>query len=202
MTDSPLLHALIIAGGMWVLKIWLDDLRSGRTGHPHPSALPGAVAAPPLAVIIAVAGALVLLGLETAGEHALGLTEKQSRMTVLFGISTLAAAIIEEVIFRGFIVVNGRGPGLRLAGIIGASLLFALLHPFLWKWEDGLIWTIDAKGWFSTGAIFAGSLWFYAVRFAGFNPGHSLLPCFAAHAAKNLGVFAIKAVQGFVDGWW
>jgi hypothetical protein len=29
-----------------------------------------------------------------------------------------------------------------------------------------------------------------------------LLPCFVAHAAKNLGVFAIKYAEGFVGGWW
>jgi len=50
--------------------------------------------------------------------------------------------------------------------------------------------------------VFAGSLWFYAVRFASWNPQRSLLPCFAAHAAKNLGVIAVKAAQGFVVGWW
>ncbi len=202
MNDSPFLLILIIAGGVWVSKIWLDDLRNRQAGRPHPGALPGATPAPRRAVVIAVAGAMVLLGLETIGENALGLTEQQSRMTILFGISTLAAAVIEEVIFRGFLVINGRGPAVRIAGIIAASLVFALLHPFLWKWEGGLVWTTDAKGWFSTGAIFAGSLWFYAVRFASFNPQHSLLPCFAAHAAKNLGVFVIKAGQGYVDGGW
>ena len=50
--------------------------------------------------------------------------------------------------------------------------------------------------------IFAASLWFYTVRFFGLNPQRSLLPCVAAHAAKNLGVFTIKYVQGFVGGWW
>jgi hypothetical protein len=29
-----------------------------------------------------------------------------------------------------------------------------------------------------------------------------LLPCFAAHAAKNLGVVAIKAALGFMGGLW
>jgi len=34
------------------------------------------------------------------------------------------------------------------------------------------------------------------------NPTRSLLPCIAAHAAKNAGVFVIKAAQGHVSGWW
>jgi hypothetical protein len=40
------------------------------------------------------------------------------------------------------------------------------------------------------------------VRFYRWNPAHSLLPCIAAHAAKNLGVIGIKAAQGFLVGWW
>jgi uncharacterized protein len=54
----------------------------------------------------------------------------------------------------------------------------------------------------STTAIAATSLWLYTVRFFGLNPQWSLLPCFVAYAAKNLGVFAIKYVEGFVGGWW
>ena len=78
-----------------------------------------------------------------------------------------------------------------------------MLHPFLWEWQQGgLVLHLGAKGWFSTAMIFAGSLWFYAVRFLPANPARSLLPCIAAHAAKNLGVFAIKYAQGFVSGWW
>ena len=53
-----------------------------------------------------------------------------------------------------------------------------------------------------TAAVFAVSLWFYTVRFFGLNPQRSLLPCFMAHATKNLGVLAIKYAQGFVGGWW
>ena len=34
------------------------------------------------------------------------------------------------------------------------------------------------------------------------NPTRSLLPCVAAHLAKNLGVVAVKYAQGFVGDWW
>ena len=60
----------------------------------------------------------------------------------------------------------------------------------------------ETKAWFSTMMIFTGSLWFYAVRFLPANRARSLLPCIAAHAAKNLGVFIIKYAQGYVSGWW
>jgi membrane protease YdiL (CAAX protease family) len=202
MTDHPLLLLLMTAAGIYVAKLWRDDCRAAATGQPNPPALPGATPASRQAVVIAVAGALGLLAVETAGEIQLGIVGEQSEITVLFGLYTLAAAIIEELIFRGYLVVQGRGTAARWAGIVGASLVFALLHPFLWRWEEGFEWTLGLKGWFSTAMIFLGSLWFYAVRFARWNPTHSLLPCFAAHAAKNLGVIAIKGAQGFLVGWW
>ena len=138
---------------------------------------------------------------ETIGEAKLGLSEQQSNLTVLFAFYTLLAAFVEEIIFRGFIVVENRGALLKWSAVFTASILFAALHPFLWEWNEGaLTWHFGAKGWFSTAAVFAASLWFYTVRFAKFNPSQSLLPCFAAHLAKNIGVIAIKAVQGHVAG--
>ncbi len=203
MSDQPLFLLLLIAAAAYVAKLWRDDCREVLAGRPNPRALPGATPAPRRALVIAVLGALVLLALETWGEIRLGIAGEQSRMTALFALYTLAAAVIEEVIFRGFIVIDGRGAAARWVGIIGASLVFAAIHPFLWNWDDdGFRWTFGLKGWFSTAAVFAGSLWFYAVRFASWNPQRSLLPCFAAHATKNLGVIAIKAAQGFVVGWW
>ena len=164
-------------------------------------ALSGATPTSRPAVIIAIMGTLILLAAETLGEIKLGIDQEQSEITVLFGLYTLVAAFIEEVIFRGYLVINDRGKFARRAAVLAASVLFAAVHPFLWEWDDGVwTWTFTAKGWFSTGAIFLGSLWFYFVRFMPTNPQHSLLPCFAAQATKNLGVFLIKGVQGFVTG--
>jgi hypothetical protein len=73
------------------------------------------------------------------------------------------------------------------------------MHPFLWVWEDsGFEWTLGTKGWFSTFFAFAGSVAFYALRFNRWNPSLSLIPCFAAHFAKNAAVIAVKASLGFV----
>lgn len=201
--EHPLLLVGLIAGTAVVARWWLADLRAARAGITTNHALPGATPAPNRAIGIAVFGALVLLGLETWGESTLGLTAQQSRMTVLAGGYSVAAAFLEELIFRGYLLVPGRVRPLLLAGVVAASAGFALLHPFLWEWTDGrLRWQPSAKAWFSTGAIFVGSLWFYCVRLLPSNPRRSLLPCIAAHAAKNLGVFAIKGAQGFVSGWW
>ena len=197
-----LLAGLIIMVGI-MARWWRDDYRAARRGNPNPRAFPGTTPANRAALLVAVAGALVLLAGETAGEYALGLSGEQTRISVLFGLYTLAAAFGEELIFRGYLVVENRGRTFLVASIGGASVLFALLHPFLWEWREGsLHFHSDPKAWFSTAAILAGSLWFYAVRFMPLNPTRSLLPCFAAHAAKNLGVLAVKYAQGFVSGWW
>jgi len=202
MSESPILIIMLVVGGIYLGRMWWEDLQAYRTGKPHPGALPGATPCSRRAVIVAVIGASILLGAETWGEILLGLDSQQSEITALFGIYTLFAALIEELIFRGYLVVTQRGTLVRWLAIVGASLVFALLHPFLWEWDGGVVLTLDAKGWFSTAAIFLGSLWFYYVRFMPSNPLHSLIPCVAAHATKNLGVFAIKGVQGFVTGWW
>jgi uncharacterized protein len=207
--NHPLLLLLMTAAGLYFGKLWRDDRRAARAGTPHPQALPGATDAPQQAVVLAVAGALGILALETAGEKALGLSAQQSTMTWLFALySVVGAPVIEEIIFRGWIVIDaeGRRPTAPLpawAGAIGASVVFAALHPFLWRWDDaGLALTLTPKGWFSTAAVFATSLWLYAARLGTWNPQRSLLPCFAAHAAKNLGVVAVKAATGFVSGAW
>lgn len=202
-SDNPLLLVVLLAGAGYLGKLWGDDLRAAQAGRPNPRAFPGAVPAGRPVMVLAVAGTLGLLALETGGELALGLTAEQSEMTVLFGLYTLAAALLEEIIFRGYLVITNRGRAALIGGIVLASVLFALLHPFLWEWRDGTLHlNLTAKAWFSTGAIFLGSLWFYALRFLPLNPQASLAPCIAAHVTKNLGVFVIKYAQGFVSGWW
>ena len=209
MTDNPLLLLIMIAASLYMISLWRSDYRAAKSGAPDPRALPGATPASLMAYAIAALGALLILAIETTGEIQLGLSDKQSSITVLFGVYTLMAAFIEELIFRGFIVIEKRGEVARWIGIVAASILFALLHPFLWEWQGGWIgyggkleFTLTAKGWFSTALVFASSLWFYTVRFARFNPSHSLMPCFTAHFTKNAGVFIIKLTQGFIGGWW
>lgn len=206
----------MIGAGVYVMSLWRQDYLVAAKGPADPRALPGATPAPRKAMIIAALGALVILAGETWGEIRLGLSEEQSKMTVLFCVYSLIAAFIEELIFRGFIVVNGKGATVRWVGVVVASVLFAALHPFLWKWDMGetpgmqalqvwrwsewFSWQFTPKGWFSAGVVFVSSLWFYFVRFAAFNPRGSLLPSVVAHATKNLGVIVVKAVQGYIVG--
>ena len=202
----------------YVFKLWLDDYKANQSaggGGAKKGALPGAWPATGPAVWVAVAGALVLLGFQVGGEYALGIVEEQSDIAVSFLAMMIAAAFVEELIFRGYLVVTGKGRGALVGSIIGFSLLFTLLHPFLWDYtmpEDAQAWALweaewtlaldSAKAWFSSLSIFLNSLWFYTVRFYALNPRQSLLPCFAAHLAMNLGVFAVKLAQGHVVALW
>lgn len=204
MPTDPLLLLLLIGASAWVVRRWVMDYRAAVEGRSNDRTLPGATPAPWSAVGIAALGALVIVAVETGGEYLLGLSAAQSTMTVLFAFySIFGAPVIEEVLFRGYLVIEDRGRAALWAGVVGVSCLFALLHPFVWRWESsGVTLDLGSKAWFSTAVVFAVSLWFYAVRFFRLNPERSLLPCVAAHVAKNLGVVAIKYVEGFVGGWW
>ena len=204
MTTDHLLPLLLIGTSVWVARGWVSDYRAALAGKPNDRSFPGTTPVSTFAVAVASVGALFILAAETGGEHVLGVSAEQSKVTVLFALYSICGApVIEEVLFRGYLVIENRGRLLLWAGVVGVSLLFALLHPFLWTWNDrGLTLHFGAKAWFSTAMVFVVSLWFYTVRFFRLNPQRSLLPCFFAHATKNLGVFAIKYVQGFVGGWW
>jgi uncharacterized protein len=210
METSPFMLLLYAGVAIYIGKLYWDDTRAYCSGQPNSKALPGAAPCSGKALWIALAGALVLLGLETGGEIALGIDDQQSRIAAAFLIAMLAAGIVEEVIFRGYLVVANRGRVALIASICMFSAVFALLHPHLWSyenedaawwafWQANWTWDFGTKAWFSTTFLFFHSLWFYACRFGSWNPERSILPAFAAHAFSNLGVFCVKWMQGYVD---
>lgn len=203
--NHPLLLLALTAAGVYVAKLWRDDLRAAQAGRLSGTVpFPGATPAPRRAIMIAIGGALIVLALETIGELALGLAEQQSRITWLFALySIVGASVIEELIFRGWLVVENRGRVALWSGAVAVSVGFALFHPFLWEWDEaGFRLVLTAKGAFSTAMVFIASLWFYAARFGPWNPQRSLLPSIAAHAAKNAGVVVVKAATGFTGAIW
>lgn len=207
---NPVGMALFCAVSLWLARMWIREARE----NPQGGALPGASSCPWRAVVIAVAGTLILLALETWGEIRLGISGEQKDVSWLALPMFAAAAFTEEVIFRGYLVVERRGNALRWASIILFSLIFALIHDHLWSFEmpedrsagtlaairEGFSLNLSVKGFFSTGFIFVGALWFYFVRFFKWNPKASLLAPVAAHLVKNLAVFFIKLAQGHVTG--
>lgn len=196
----------------WISLMWIRDARA----NPEGGGLPGASRCPARAVVVAVAGTLVLLAAETFGEIRLGIVAEQKDVSWLALPMFMAAAVTEEVIFRAYLVVESRGKARLIASAVAFSLIFALMHDFLWHFEmpdDTSAGTLDAiarsfstdfsvKAIFSTAFIFAGSLWFYFVRFFRWNPHASLLAPVVAHLTKNVAVFAIKLAQGHVTSFF
>ena len=205
MTESPILTIIVFAAALYLLRLWYADYRSSGSGEPNPGALPGATPASPGIVWIGVAGALGLVAIETLGEIFLGISEEQSDIKAIALFSLIAAGIIEEVIFRGYLVVQKHGRGWLIVSVIGFSLLFTLLHyQYYTDFDgsgDGIIHIGTKEGW-TLLLLFLNAIWFYSLRLCKWNPQKSLLPCFAAHISSNLAVFVVKLVQGHVTGLW
>jgi len=198
MNENPLMILLYVGVAAYVGNMYWGDYKAAKSGQPNSGAMPGATAAPLGAFILGTLGALLLLGIETGGEIALGVADEQSEMVWFFVFAIIAAGVVEEVIFRGFLVIENKGRAVLIASCVGFSLIFAIIHAHFWSTADGFEWTFTAKAFFSTGILFANSLWFYAIRFGRWNPNRSIFPCMLAHAASNLGVFIIKLLQGYV----
>lgn len=200
MNESPFMILLYVGMAAYVGNIYWGDYKAQRDGTPNASAMPGATTASLGLFVIGVIGALLLLAVETGGEIALGIAGEQSEMVWYFVFASLAAGVVEEVIFRGYLVIDTKGRAALIASCVGFSLIFAIIHGHFWSNEEGepFSWTFTTKAFFTTGILLANSLWFYALRFAPWNKNRSLFPCMLAHAASNLGVFAVKWVQGFV----
>ena len=210
MDESLPVSLLYLAMACYVVYLYRSDLLAAQSDQPNPKALPGATQASLGIYVIGVVGALIILAIETVGEMALGVADEQSDVVWFFIFTSLAAGVIEEVIFRGFLVVENRGRKVLIASCVAFSMLFALLHPYIWELnypEESAAWQfwladfnfiLTPKAFFTTAILFLNSLWFYALRFGTWNSNHSLFPCMLAHAASNLGVFVVKWMQGHV----
>jgi uncharacterized protein len=199
--DSPLMQLCFLGIVTYVFYLWLSDLRKANSGNPGPGALPGASPASIKWIAMGAIGAVTLVSAETLGEHVLGISSEQTSMTLLLGLVTVAAGFGEELIFRGYLVIPNKGKLTLWLSVFAFSILFALIHPYLWNWEDGTLHLIlTSKAIFSTSVVLLNSIWFYYLRFSVFNENKSLWPCIVAHASSNAAVFSIKLAQGFVSG--
>lgn len=205
-SDDPLAVLAYLAIAAVAGYLWWSDYQAQRAGKDLPkSPMPGASPTTWAAVSIGVVGSLLLVGVETGGEYALGVSGEQNVYPAIVLLAWLAAGFVEEFIFRGFLVVRSKGRGWLIGSATAFSLIFALIHFHWWdvpeeaSWSDGTL-QLDAKALWSTGILFVNSLWWYAVRFLPGNPQRSLIPCFAAHAASNAAVFFVKLSQGHIQG--
>ena len=184
-----LLYCLL---GLFVLIAWARERRKRRLSGETEKFWPGTTYAPAAAYYIAAAGAILITIAEAAVEKRMGLTAIPESIPSLFIFQLLGAAIVQEMLFRGFVAPGELIGRKLLALMIIGSLVFTLIHNHnfnLSEPEDQL------------NAIFAfiTSLWLYVVRFNPLNPDRSLLPCFMAHTVRNLAVFGIKGAQGIIS---
>jgi len=208
MSDNPLITLLFFAAALYILKLWLEDTRVLARGDARPQALPGTSWASRPLLVLAAALAIVLVLVETAGEYALGTSDEQSTLPWLSLLALLGAGVIEEVVFRGYLVVTTKGKAALIGSIVGFSALFSILHvQYYLDWEEGamldtLTWAFDTQSAWTLTILFVNSLFFYTLRFHPANKTQSLLPCFIAHATSNAAVFFVKLAQGHIQGLW
>jgi hypothetical protein len=199
---SPASITLSVVAALAVLKLWSSDYMALRKGRPVEKPLPGATPAPLRLIGVSALVSVLIVGVETSGEYSLGISGEQSTVTVLYLLAMIGAGIVEELLFRGFFLVQNKGRAAMLGSIVGFSLVFALIHGHLLAKPDAqggsYALTFAAGPLWWTFILFVNSLWWYAVRVIPANKNRSLLPCFAGHIASNLAVFAIKLAQGFV----
>lgn len=100
--SDPLMSVLFFLGGLYFFKLWWEDTRNAEKGNPHPKAFPGTYRCGFPILGIAVVGSVGLVLLSTIGEIALGMSSEQSDTIWLALLGWIGAAIVEELLIRGF----------------------------------------------------------------------------------------------------
>ena len=206
--DDALYSIGMFAASAWLFKMWLGDLSDfrktgvGRRGE-FPRARPASKWLAWLGVFV---GLWILAGI-TIAEIATGEVGAQTKVSCLALLSWVGAAFIEELIFRGYLVIDHHGEFVLWLGVLFFSFIFTVFHPFFWDYTipDGgsvfdasFTFNFTAKALRDSANVFGSSVVFYALRFCPQNKMRSLIPCIAAHLTYNVGVFCVKAFQGFV----
>ena len=198
MNDSPFIILLYCAIAIYIGRLYKSDIEAYLRAAPNPKALPGASTCSGFLMLASLMVSIILLGNEVLGEYVLGIVEEQNEMVWFFLFASISAGIIEELVFRGYLVITDKGKTMLIASCIGFSAIFSLIHGYLFDFTDGFKLVLSPKALFTSWILFANSLWFYALRFGPWNPSRSILPSMLAHAGLNLGVFGVKFAQGFI----
>jgi membrane protease YdiL (CAAX protease family) len=176
--------------GLGVAYAWFSEYQK-RQRNPGPELFwPGTTRAPISGILITVSGILLFTVAETCAEIHFQVSAHQSVGNLHILGATMGAAIVEEMVFRGF-VAPSQLRGIKLLGlIIVGSVIFSVIHGFDFSTAQGRISLITT---------FFISIWLYLGRYNPLNPERSILPCLIGHAVRNLAVFGVKWAQGFVD---
>jgi membrane protease YdiL (CAAX protease family) len=190
MPHPAILSCLYLLLGLSVFIAWWGEFRRRQKTHQEEGFWPGTTSTTWSVHALVVSGVLFLTLLETAIEVHFGVSQSQSTLPSYAIAALLGASLIEEIVFRGF-AAPGQFNGSKLLSVaVVGSLVFAVIHQFDLSTTEGKI---------STAFSFLISLWLYFARFNPLNKQRSLLPCFMGHIVRNLAVFGIKWIQGFVN---
>ena len=125
MGENPIQVLLYGFLAVYVLHLYRTEYRKRTATAESDTNLPGATACAGSVYAYGVIGTLAILSLETGGEMALGIVAEQSQVYAYSVFAALAAGVIEEVIFRGYLVVDNRGRRLLWAGCCNVTALCA-----------------------------------------------------------------------------
>ena len=140
MNESPFMVLLYVGVAAYVGYMYWGDYQSNQASEqPDPRGMPGATSASWGLYGIGVIGALLILAAETGGEIALGIASEQSEMVWYFVFAILGAGIVEEIIFRGYLVVDNKGRAALIGSCVGFSLIFAIIHVYLVFYHDYIV---------------------------------------------------------------
>ena len=183
--------------GLGVAYAWFSEYQK-RQRNPGPELFwPGTTRAPISGILITVSGILLLTVAETCAEIHFQVTATQSVSNLHILGATIGAAIVEEMVFRGF-GAPSHLRGVKLLGLIViGSFLFSIFHCIN---PETLQFSLNTvQGRISLATTFFISIWLYLGRYNPLNPERSILPCLIGHVVRNLAVFGVKWAQGFVD---
>jgi membrane protease YdiL (CAAX protease family) len=185
-TLQPFLYFLL---GAVVLIAWAKEVQQRKIKASAEGFWPGTTSSSLASVLLSVSGILLITLAESCVEIRYHVAHEQTSLAAIALLSLLGAAVVEEIVFRGFVApAHLTGLKLLMVVLIG-SAVFALFHGFNISTTQGKISFIFA---------FLTSVWLYFARFNPLNPQRSLLPCLAGHCVRNLAVFGIKWAQGFI----
>ncbi len=172
-----------------MLIAWAKEVQQRKIKASAEGFWPGTTSSSLASVLLSVSGILLITLAESCVEIRYQVAHEQSSLVAIALLSLLGAAVVEEIVFRGFVApAHLTGLKLLMVVLIG-SAVFALFHGFNISKTQGKISFIFA---------FLTSVWLYFARFNPLNPQRSLLPCLAGHCVRNLAVFGIKWAQGFI----
>ena len=197
MSSNLIRDIIYLITGLGVAYVWFSEYQKRKT-NPGPELFwPGTTQAPISGILITVSGILLLTIAETCAEIHYHVTASQSVSNLHILGATLGAAIIEEMVFRGF-AAPSHLRGFKLLGLIViGSIIFSSFHNFNPETQQFSLNTVQGR--ISLITTFFISIWLYLGRYNPLNPERSILPCLIGHAVRNLAVFGVKWAQGFVD---